>query len=113
MKKIFFTPLLLAWAAASPGQGLVNFANLGPGLNAPVYMTDGTTKVSTEHTAELLAGPSLSDMRSAATTHFLSGVPGYFSSGTVTISNVAPGATAFCLIQVWRTQLGDYTNAYK
>ncbi|HVV74370.1 MAG TPA: hypothetical protein VHI52_23260 [Verrucomicrobiae bacterium] len=113
MKKRSLAMLALAWAVSSPGQGTVMLSNLGTGVNAPVYLGDGITRPSTGYTVELLAGPSLSEMRSVSTTGFLVGGPGYFNGGAVTISNVAPGATAFCVVQVWLNQYGDYTNACK
>jgi len=98
-------------ALSAFAQGTVNFANVGVGLNAPISI-DGTTKLSTGWTVELLAGPTLNSLRSAATTTFLPTAAGYFGGGTVVISNVPPGATAWCVVQFWATQFGSFTNAY-
>ncbi len=113
MKKLTVTLLastLLGLAAY--GQGTVNFANLGVGLNAPVYLSDGTTKVaSTGFTAELMAGTSAGSLASVATTGFLSAAPGYFSGGTVALPGIAGGATAFLQVRVYSTASGSYVAA--
>lgn len=114
MKERIAALCALALALTVRAQGTVNFANLSPGagLNAPIYLSDGVTRATSSYTAELLAGPQLNLVRSLATTTFLSGAPGYFVGGTVTVSNVAPGATAWCVLQVWLTQAGSFSNAY-
>ncbi len=113
MKKLTVTLLastLLGLAAY--GQGTVNFANLGVGLNAPVYLSDGTTKVaSTGFTAELLAGTSAGSLASVATSGFLSSAPGYFSGGTVALPGIAGGATAFLQVRVYSTASGSFAAA--
>lgn len=103
---------VLALALTGPAQGTIYFANVGTGLNAPVYMYDGVTKVSSAFTVELLAGPELNNIRSVATASFFSSAPGYFNGGTVIVSNVAPRATAWCVVQVWLTQTGSFSNAF-
>lgn len=88
-------------------QGTVNFANIAGGLNAPVFLNDGVTKVSgPDYVAALLAGPTASTLSQAATTPFLSGSSaGYFLNGgqQVFIPNIAPGGTAYILIEVWNS----------
>ena len=114
MKTLALLSAIVVSVVAAQAQGTVSFANINPGagLNAPVYLFDGVTKVGAGYTAELLAGPALNALHSAATTTFLSSVPGYFNGGVVTVSNVAPGAEAWCVVQVWPTQLGSFSNAY-
>ena len=111
---LFIGSILSACALSAFAQGTVNFANVGVGFNAPVYSSDGTTRLSgSGWTVEFMAGPTLDALRSAATTTMLSGGgAGYFAGGTVVISNVSPGATAWCVVRVWATQFGSFTNAY-
>lgn len=95
----------------SQAQGTINFSNLGAGLNLPIALRDGVTKPGPDWTAELLVGPTLNRMESASQTSFISGGSGYFSGGPVTVSNMAPGETAWCVLQVWPTKFGSFTNA--
>lgn len=112
MKKLTATLLatsLLSLAAFA--QGTVNFANVGVGLNSPVLMSDGSTKVAaTGFTAELLAGSSAASLASVATTGFLSA--GYFNGGPVSIASVAPGSTAFLQVRIYSTASGSYQSAF-
>jgi len=113
MKKLTVTLLatsLLGLVAFA--QGTVNFANVGVGLNAPIFLSDGTTKVpSTGFTAELLAGPSIGTLASVATTGFLPSAPGYFNGGPVTITSVAPGAIGFFQVRLFTTASGSFAAA--
>src|SRR5690348_8679086 len=101
MRTLALILLLFTSGVTAHAQGTVLFNNAtGTGLNAPIFNFDCTAKVSTGYTAELLAGPTLNDMRSVATTTFITSAPGYFWGGVVTVSNVAPGAAAWCVVQV-------------
>jgi len=114
MKKL--TATLLATAllgVAAYAQGTVNFINIVGSLNAPMFMSDGTTKISgAGFTAELLAGASAGSLASVATTGFLTGGgAGYFSGGTVTIGTVAPGANAFLQVRIFSASSGSFAQA--
>src|SRR4051812_13915763 len=110
MKKLTATLLassLLGLAAYA--QGTVNFANVQGSLNVPVYMNDGTTKLSgSGYMAELMAGTSSGNINiSVATTGFLTGGgAGYFSGGAKTITGIAGGATAWLQVRFWNTVNG-------
>ena len=96
MKTYALLSLVLVSAVATHAQGTVLFANLGAtgsGLNAPVYQSDGVTRLSgSQFMAELLGGPSQSSLAQIATTGFLQGNgAGYFSGGTQSINTVVPG----------------------
>jgi hypothetical protein len=113
MKKLTATLLassLLGLVAFA--QGTVNFANLGVGLNQPILLNDGTTKVpSTGYTAELLAGTSAANLASVATTGFLSTAPGYFNGGVVTLAGITAGTAGFFEVRVFSTASGSFANA--
>ncbi len=115
MKTRLLTCLLTVFALVTFAQGTVNFVNLnsGAGLNAPVFLGDGTTKVSgAGFTAELLAGPNAASLASVATTGFLTGGgAGYFQGGVVAIGSVAPGAIAFLQVRVFDTASGSFPFA--
>src|SRR6266403_5272017 len=115
MKKLIATTLACtALGLAAYAQGTVTFANVGGGVNAPVFLSDGTTKASgSQYMAALLAGPSATSLAQIATTPFLSGAQaGYFLGGTQTIPTVAGGGTAMVLIEVWNTTAGaDFATA--
>jgi hypothetical protein len=89
-------------------QGTVNFANAAVGLNAPVYESDGVTKLSgPQYMAELLGGATASSLAPIATTSFLTGnLAGYFLGGSQTINSVIPGTTAWVAVEVWNTASG-------
>ncbi len=112
--------LLIAFLAMiRPGtvaaQGTIAFSNIGPGLNAPAYLSDGTTKLSgAQFMAELLAGTSASSLSPIATTGFFQGVgAGYFSQ-TNFCSNTADkesygGYEHFCADDyTWSVADSDY-----
>jgi hypothetical protein len=106
MKKLIATTLATVASLAAFGQGTVNFANLnGSAVNAPVTLSDGTTKLAgAQYMAALLAGPSAGSLAQIATTPFVSA--GYFLGGTQVIPTVAGGSTALVAIEVWNTSAG-------
>jgi hypothetical protein len=99
MKTRWVLWLIIPCSFAAFGQGTVNFANVnsGAGLDAPIFGTDGTTKLQ-RWTVELLAGPTLDSLVSVATTGFLTQAPGYFNGGVVSIPNVPSGSKAWCVV---------------
>jgi len=113
MKKLTATMLASALlGAVAFAQGTINFVNVnsGAGLNAPVFMNDGSTKVGTTgFTAELFAGASDTTLASVATANFIAA--GYFNGGTATIASVAPGAIASLQVRVWATASGSFAAA--
>jgi len=112
MKTVLLTLLAFGSAMNTFAQGTVNFANVGVGLNAPIFLSDMTTKVpSSGFTAELLASDSSATLASVATTGFLPSAPGYFNGGPVTIASVAPGAFGFFEVRVFATASGSFAAA--
>lgn len=112
MKTALLAFLACVSALDTLAQGTVNFANVGVGLNAPIFLSDGMTKVpSPGFTAELLAGPNANALASVATCGFLPTAPGYFNGGPVTIANVAPGAVAFFQVRVFTTASYSFDEA--
>lgn len=104
MKKLIATTLACtAVGLAAYAQGTLNFANVGVGLNSPVFLSDGTTKAAAGYTAVLMAGPA-GNLAQIATTPLLTGAQaGYFLGGTQTIPTVAGGGTASILIDVYNS----------
>jgi len=114
MKKLTVTMTMLAGTLVGLtafAQGTVNFANVGVGLNQPIFASDGTTKLTTGFTVELMAGTSATTLGSVATTGFLASAPGYFAGGTVAIPTVGLGGTASIQVRVWSTASGSYAAA--
>jgi len=90
-------------------QGTVVFNNGYPGgPNAPVYESDGVTKLSgSQFMAELFAGPNANSLGAIAMTGFATGVQaGYFFGGVQTINSVPFGGTAWVQVDVWNTASG-------
>jgi len=112
MKKLIATTLLCTAAGlAAYAQGTVNFANVGVGLNAPVFLSDGTTKAGAGYTAALLAGATPSSLTQIATTALLSSSPGYFLGGTQTIPTIAGNSPADILIEVYANTYSSFSLA--
>jgi hypothetical protein len=95
--------LLIGQPATGFAQGTIKFANLAAGVNAPVFMTDGITKLSgPEFSAVLLAGPTVDNLSVLAKTPFLKDTAaGYFSGGMQTIPTMPGGSVAFVQVQFW------------
>src|SRR6266404_5706272 len=109
MKRLFLTLLVISGSITAYGQGTVLFDNIHVGApNAPVYESDGVTKLSgPQFLAELIAGPSVGSLATIATTPFLMGnEAGYFLGSLQTINSVAPGSTAWVAVEVWNTASG-------
>jgi hypothetical protein len=110
MKKLFLGVLLTTSAVIVFAQGTVLFDNLdtSAGVNAPVYESDGVTKLSgPQFQAELLGGPSSSGLASISTTGFFTGqTAGYFSGGPQVVPGVIPGNYAWVEVRAWNTVSG-------
>lgn len=109
MKALLLIFVIAGCSLVARPQGTVEFDNLHVGSpNAPVYESDGVTKLSgPQFMAELLGGPSANTLSSIATTAFLTGnAAGYFLGGTQSISGVRPGDTAWVRVDVWNTASG-------
>jgi hypothetical protein len=94
-------------------QGTINFANAGGGLNAPFFDIDGTTLLAgPEYMAQLYAGADAGSLApvGAATSFLTGGGAGYFNGGVIAIPTVAPGATGFFQVCVWKTLGGTITS---
>ncbi len=114
VKTKLLTLLTIALPSAIPcaayAQGSVVFENLGPGLNAPVYESDGVTPLSgSQFMAELLAAPSADNLTSigAAVGFLTTPRAGYFNGGIRDINSVVPGDTAWIVVRVWNTGSGS------
>jgi hypothetical protein len=86
---------------AALAQGTVNFFN----VNAPVYLSDGTTPLNgPQYMAGLMAGPTANSLALIATTPFFTN--GYYLGGLQTINSVQGGDIAFIQVDVWNTATG-------
>jgi hypothetical protein len=110
MKKIVVTVLACALSLAAFAQGTVNFINVNssPALNAPIFLSNGSTRLAgAGFMAELLAGASAGSLSPVASAPFQSGGgAGYFAGGTQIIPGVVGGGTAFIQIRAWSTAAG-------
>jgi len=108
--KFSMTLLIACSSLTAHPQGTVLFDNINVGApNAPVFESDGVTKLSgPQFTAELFAGPSANSLAFIAMTGFLTGNgAGYFLGGTQTINSVIPGTIAWVQVDVWNTASGS------
>jgi Immunoglobulin domain len=114
--KILMTSLLVCFVTCSAlAQGTVNFCNISPGggVNAPVFLGDGTTKLTgPNYVAQLMAGPTPNTMQLVGQpVPFLTGGgAGYFNGGVVAIPNVPGGTTAYVVVFAWDSTLGGTTT---
>ena len=112
MKKVTFIAFLAVASSSGFPQGVLNFANFGNGANAPVFDTDGTTKLTgTNFSADLywangIVTDSCALQPLNAPAFFSSTAPGYFFGGTRTIP-AAPGTTITVQVRVWPTAAGS------
>lgn len=110
MIRFLLTLATAAWAIAVHAQGTVWFQNLDSqrGIDAPVFESDGITKLSgTQFIAELLGGPSTATLASIASTSFLEGpVAGYYNGGIHGIPSVVGGTLSWVQVRVWNMASG-------
>jgi len=90
-------------------QGTVNFANLGAGVNAPIFDTDTTTKLGAGFTAELWAGATANSLAAVKSVSFSTSVAGVFLGGSTVVPGVAAGSPAFYQVRVWNSGGGFAT----
>jgi hypothetical protein len=105
-----FVSGLLAFNASA--QGTISFKNLNssPAFNAPVYLSDGTTRAAgSQYVAWLMAGTTANNLAlvPGVPTPFLTGgAAGYFSGGVVTMPGIPGGSTAFIQVIFWNLAAG-------
>jgi hypothetical protein len=98
------------------GQGTILFANVGTGLNAPIYdFVTNTRLAGTGYSVELLAGAtatSVVPVAGAITSFLTGGSAGYFNNGglAVALPGLAPGSQPFFQIRVWDNKGGTVTS---
>lgn len=99
-----------AWAAGT--FNMINYNELA-GLDAPVFHSDGHTRLDgPRYMAQLLAGPTPDNLQPAgAPAPFWTNTGvGYFVGGVVTVSNVVGGSLAYCEVVAWDTTLAGSTT---
>jgi hypothetical protein len=112
MKKSIIALALVVASVSAIGQGTVQFANLGVGLNAPVTIDSlAGAKGAAGYMAQLAldVGGSLTPV-GAASSFIGAGAPGYFSGGVVTVSQLAPGASGTFRVFAWDSTAGAATT---
>ena len=114
MKGLFLTVVLGLVFDSSFGQGALNFANSGPGLQALVYDTNLTRLAGASWAADLywaagVVGDSslLSSLNAPATFSTDPTQAGLFFGGPRTVTGAAGGATITAQIRVWDTAAGN------
>lgn len=98
-----------AWAAGT--FNMINY-DARVGLDAPVFHSDGVTRLAgPNYVAQLMAGPTpdaLAFVGSPVSFLTNTGI-GYFAGPSVTVPNVVGGSIAYCEVVVWDTTLGGTT----
>jgi hypothetical protein len=93
---------LMAGVAGVTAQGTVQFANASGGLTAPFFNTDGTTRLGSDFSVQLDAGPDDNLLEPLAVTTFLDGSgAGYFNGGVVAVPTVTPGEEGRFQLSIW------------
>jgi hypothetical protein len=104
MKKLLLTVACVLATISTYAQGTVNFANVGVGLNAPVFDVDGTTKLEgAGFMAQLYAGADANSLVAVAgATTFLTGAnAGFFVGGTKAVPGIDLGAAGTFQVRAW------------
>ena len=117
MRKILSLALLFLWSASIYAQGIINCANSGPGLNAPITNALTLQPVSGNgFFVQIYGGPAnaleaaLVPLGGVAT--FLSGVlAGYFNGGLATNAFVLPGNVGTFQARAWSSGFASYEAA--
>jgi len=121
MKKLFSLVALTLASFGALAQGTLNFANGAggsPPVNAPVFDTDGTTKLAgAGFIAQLYAGAvgtawdSLTAITPTAV--FATGLnAGYFFGGAIPVTGVAAGSSAAAQVRVWNSAFATWNAAW-
>lgn len=112
MKKLVIILGVALVSVATYAQGTVTFANAGAGFTRPVVDVNGTPLAGSTFVAQLYAGATSGSLVPVgATTPFL--VNGFFNGGVRTVTDVAPGASAFFQVAAWEAAAGsDWQEAY-
>ncbi|MGC8990220.1 MAG: PEP-CTERM sorting domain-containing protein [Verrucomicrobiia bacterium] len=114
MKKILIMASLLA-SASLMAQGTLMLANLGGGANAPVFDTDGVTKVAKNAYKALVYVAADENAAKISTTPVAAAVmfnaAGYFVGPTVTLTGLAPGSKPWVKVEVFDANYNDYNTA--
>jgi len=109
MKKLILTAALGVACVSAFAQGSFLFNNFGGGANAPVFDTDGVTKLGNTFSADLYwgaAGVVDSTLLTALNQPATFSGSGYFLGGARTITG--PGAvTITAQVRVWDTAAGS------
>ena len=115
MRILMLSIAVLLTAVGAYAQGTVSFANVGAGLNAPVFDVDGVTKLAgPAFQAQLYVGGNTSESTLIAvpgTTVFFSGGSGYFSAGIKTLPGFPGGSRPFFQVRAWEAAGGASYDA--
>jgi hypothetical protein len=115
MKRLVFLTVVSAATVSATGQGTLNFSNSGPGLNAPVFDSDGVTGLQGPMwMADLYwAGGSvkdsslLTDLGQPANFSTVPSEAGLFFGGPRTINGLGGSSTITAQIRVWNAVDGS------
>jgi hypothetical protein len=115
----YLFPLALSFALTLSGlaQGTIRFSNYvsASGIDAPVFANCWSGEKATEpYAAMLLGGPVGGPLVPVSLPVGLrnGAAAGYFSGGTVTITNIPPGGPAEIQVVAWNSgRDGDYSSA--
>src|SRR5437899_6000101 len=113
MKKLIVTTLATAVVAMGAyAQGTISFKNINgsPAINAPVFLSDGTTKLGGTYTAGIMAGTTAANMAIVPGVSALFN-SGLFAGGAVSLPGIPGGSTAFLQVVAFATSSGSYAAA--
>lgn len=105
MKKTLLTAIIATGVAFGVhAQGTLDFANIGPNVDAPIFLADGTTGADgAGFSADLVLVGSGAVVAGSKTDGFFGG---YFIGPTLNIASVAPGGQAQFIVRAWDTSTG-------
>ncbi len=118
MKKLCIGLLLFGWSSATHAQGTVDFSNRkGLGINAPVFDTDGATKLGDRFLGQLYAGTNASTLGPVGVPVAFRNLPGttngsgYIVAGLLTLPGTITGPAAWLQFRAWESNGGSSYEA--
>lgn len=113
MKKTLIAVACLVGSLSAFGQGYLNFANLGTGVNSPFRTDTGVVLTGAGYNVELVVGLTATTVADSLAPLFTGSFgAGFFNGGsrTVPAADINGTGQTFVMVRAWSTQGGTLTT---